>query len=296
MIKKKTSNYVTDGKSFYRDNDALTKLHADTRVILIYALLYYWQYFLTVYRIQHIVPYCTAKRGIILAEKEKSPEENENQTNNKGTGSSEQTPEKTTPEPKRPAEGKPDLQKKKEKKGKQGPAEGVEAPAKKKEHDENFNYIIRIANTDINGERSVVQGLTQIKGIGRHMAVFIADTAGISRNLKFGNLAEPDIQKLKDALETIDETAPAWMLNHRKDLYTGEDMHLISTDVATRLRDDVNLMKMIRCYKGVRHEVGLKVRGQRTSSNGRKGLALGVSKRREAPASSGKKEEKKEKE
>ena len=122
----------------------------------------------------------------------------------------------------------------------------------------------------------------------------MGDTAGVNRNLKFGNLAEPEIQKLKAALESIDETAPAWMLNHRKDLYTGEDLHLISTDVPTRLRDDINLMKMIRSYKGVRHEYGLKVRGQRTSSNGRKGLALGVSKRREAPASAGKKEEKKE--
>ena len=241
------------------------------------------------------VQYCTVKRGIILAEKEKSPEEKEQQTNNEKTGSEQPTPEKTTPEPKKPLEGKPDQQKRKEKKGKPGAPEG-EAPAKKKEHDENFNYIVRVANTDINGERSVVQGLTQIKGIGRHMAVFIADTAGINRNAKFGNLAEPDIQKLKNALETIDETAPAWMLNHRKDLYTGEDMHLISTDVATRLRDDVNLMKMIRSYRGVRHELGLKVRGQRTSSNGRKGLALGVSKRREAPSSTGKKEEKKEKE
>lgn len=240
------------------------------------------------------MPYCTVKRGIILAEKEKSPEENEKQTTNEG--SKEQTPAQAAPEPKRPAEAKPDQQKKKEKKGKPGgPAEG-EAPVKKKEHDENFNYIVRVANTDINGERSVVQGLTQIKGIGRHMAIFIADTAGINRNLKFGTLTEPDIQKLKDALENIDESAPAWMMNHRKDYYTGEDMHLISTDVATRLRDDVNLMKMIRSYKGVRHEYGLKVRGQRTSSNGRKGLALGVSKRREAPSSSGKKEEKKEKE
>jgi small subunit ribosomal protein S13 len=227
-----------------------------------------------------------------LAEKEESPEENKQQSKDETKGSEQPTPEKAAPEPKRPPEGKPEQQKKKEKKVRPSAPEG-EAQAKKKEHDENFNYIVRVANTDINGEHSVVQGLTQIKGIGRHMASFIADTAGIDRNLKFGNLPEPDIQKLKDALETIDETAPAWMLNHRKDLYTGEDMHLISTDVATRLRDDVNLMKMIRSYKGVRHEYNLKVRGQRTSSNGRKGLALGVSKRREAPAA-GKKEEKKE--
>jgi small subunit ribosomal protein S13 len=127
------------------------------------------------------------------------------------------------------------------------------------------------------------------------MATFIADTAGVDRKLKFGNLPESEIEKLKEVLENIDEYAPPWMLNYRKDAYTGEDLHVISTDVTSRLRDDINMMKMIRCYRGVRHELGLKVRGQRSSSNGRKGLALGVSKRREAPAAAGKKEESKEK-
>ena len=188
---------------------------------------------------------------------------------------------------------KQDQQKKKDKKGKQPAQE--EEPTKKKEHDENFNYILRVVNTDINGENNIVQGLTQIKGVGRHMATFIADTAGVDRKLKFGNLPQPEIEKIKEVLENIDEYAPPWMLNYRKDVYTGENMHLISTDVAIRLRDDINMMKMIRSYRGVRHELGLKVRGQRSSSNGRKGLALGVSKRREAPTTTGKKEETKEK-
>lgn len=199
---------------------------------------------------------------------------------------------KDSPAPEQAA-AKPEQQKKKDKKGKQPARE--EEPSKKKEHDENFNYIIRVVNTDINGENNVVQGLTQIKGIGRHLAVFIADTAEVDRRLKFGNLAEPQIEKLKEVLENIDEYAPAWMLNYQKDVYTGENMHLISTDVAIRLRDDINMMKMVRSYRGVRHELGLKVRGQRSSSNGRKGLALGVSKRKEAPAAAGKKEDGKEK-
>jgi small subunit ribosomal protein S13 len=231
-----------------------------------------------------------------LAENEKSPEEKGQHPAKEPKQSGEekrQGKEKADDFPTPEQQGTPDQQKKKEKKGKQ-PAKDEE-PVKKKEHGENFNYIIRIVNTDINGENNVVQGLTQIKGIGRHMATFIADTAGVDRKLKFGNLPEPEIEKLKEVLENIDEYAPTWMLNYRKDMYTGEDMHLISTDVATRLRDDINMMKMIRSYRGVRHEVGLKVRGQRTSSNGRKGLALGVSKRREAPASGGKKEESKEK-
>lgn len=234
-----------------------------------------------------------------MAENEKSPEEKKHQSTKESE--EKQSTEKKDVSPQQdkepvaaePTAGKQDQQRKKEKKAKQPAKE--EEQSKKKQHDENFNYIIRIVNTDINGENNIVQGLTQIKGIGRHMATFIADTAGVDRKIKFGNLPEPEIEKLKEVLENLDEYAPAWMLNYQKDMYTGENMHLISTDVTARLRDDINMMKMIRSYRGVRHELGLKVRGQRSSSNGRKGLALGVSKRREAPASAGKKEESKEK-
>ena len=233
-----------------------------------------------------------------MVENEKSTEEKVQNTT-KEPAEGRQPATKVAPEDKRKDAGpeqavtKQDQQKKKDKKGKQPLRE--EESAKKKEHDENFNYILRVVNTDINGENNIVQGLTQIKGIGRHMATFIADTAGVDRKLKFGNLPDSEIEKIKEVLENIDEYAPAWMLNYQKDVYTGENMHLISTDVSIRLRDDINMMKMIRSYRGVRHELGLKVRGQRSSSNGRKGLALGVSKRREAPAATGKKEETKEK-
>ncbi|MBN1280638.1 MAG: 30S ribosomal protein S13 [Candidatus Thermoplasmatota archaeon] len=228
-----------------------------------------------------------------MPEHEKAPEQDTTDSEKKHTESKtseKPTEEPTTPppEPQRPA-GKQDQQKKKDKKGKK-PGQDEGAP-KKKEHDENFNYIVRLVNTDINGEHNIVQGLTQIKGIGRHMAVLISDIAEVDRKLKFGNLTEPQIEKIREAVENVDQYAPSWMLNYQKDYYSGEDMHLISTDVAQRLREDINMMKMIRSYRGVRHEMGLKVRGQRTSSNGRKGLALGVSKRREAPAATGKKEE-----
>ncbi|MCX6671408.1 MAG: 30S ribosomal protein S13 [Euryarchaeota archaeon] len=178
-----------------------------------------------------------------MAENEKSPEEKKQQPTKESAeikpSEGKETPERKDAEAPQQQAAKPDQQKKKEKKGKQAAKE--DEPSKKKEHDENFNYIIRIVNTDINGESNIVQGLTQIKGVGRHMATFIADTAGVDRKIKFGNLPESEIEKLKEVLENIDEYAPPWM------------------------------------------------------SNGRKGLALGVSKRREAPAATGKKEETKEK-
>jgi small subunit ribosomal protein S13 len=145
---------------------------------------------------------------------------------------------------------------------------------------EGFKYIVRIANTDLDGKKKIIHALTQIKGIGRHMAIFVADACGIERETKCGDLSETQIEKIREVLKNLNKTAPSWMLNHRKDYDTGEDIHLISSEVDLRLRDEINLLKMIRSYKGIRHELGLTVRGQRTRSNNRKGLALGVSRKR----------------
>ncbi len=213
-----------------------------------------------------------------MSEKTHDREEAEKQKNQPASTSipSDDKPIQTQESP----QGKQGKKDKKQAKS-EGKKESVK-PAKK--HGENFQYIVRIANTDIDGEKNIIMGLTQIKGVGRHIASFIANASGIALNTLIGDLTEEQIQKIKDLLENLSESAPSWMLNHRKDLDTGEDLHLISTDVQTKLRDDINLMKMIRCYRGVRHELNLKVRGQRTSSNGRKGLALGVQRRKEGPA------------
>jgi small subunit ribosomal protein S13 len=181
----------------------------------------------------------------------------------------------------------PQEEKKEEKavetKGKK-PAESTEKkekPQKKEGKSEDFKYIVRISNTDIDGDKNVVYGLRTIRGIGVHMANLIADEAKINKNLKIGDLKDPDIEKLQAIIDKVSESAPGWMLNHRKDYDTGKDIHLISAEIEMRLRDEINIMKKIRSYRGIRHERGLPARGQRTRANNRTGLALGVSKKRE---------------
>jgi len=154
-----------------------------------------------------------------------------------------------------------------------------EEPKKKDDHRPDFKYIVRIANTDINGEKTLIHGLTSIKGIGMHMSVLVADTTGLDRRIKIGDLTDAQIDKIKETLDNLKDKAPGWMLNHRKDYETGKNIHLIGTDIDMRLRDEINIMKKIRSYRGVRHERGLRVRGQRTRTHGRKGLALGVSRK-----------------
>ena len=151
----------------------------------------------------------------------------------------------------------------------------------KKDRGPDFKYIVRLSNTDIDGEKNVVYGLASIKGVGVHMATLIADNSGIAGNIKIGDLKDDQIEKLQNTINEIIDIAPVWMLNHRKFYETGEDIHLISSEIDMQLRDEINIMKKIRSYRGIRHERGLPVRGQRTRANNRKGLALGVSKKRE---------------
>jgi len=152
----------------------------------------------------------------------------------------------------------------------------------KKEHkNPDFKYIVRISNSDIDGEKNVVYGLTSVKGIGIKMATIIADETKIDRYKKIGDLKESEIEKLQSTIDNIKNLVPTWMLNHRKDYETGKDLHLIGSEIDMNLRDEINIMKKIRSYRGIRHERGLPVRGQRTRANNRKGLALGVSKKRE---------------
>ena len=161
-----------------------------------------------------------------------------------------------------------------------------EKPKKIVDHNPDFKYIVRLSNTDINGEKNVIYGITTVKGIGLHMASLIIEKTGINRYMKIGDLSDEQIEKLQIAIDNISQSAPEWMLNHRKDYDTGKNIHLIGNEIDIRLRDEINIMKKIRSYKGIRHERGLPVRGQRTKSNNRKGLALGVSRKKEPSTSS----------
>ncbi|MDI6856294.1 MAG: 30S ribosomal protein S13 [Candidatus Thermoplasmatota archaeon] len=139
-----------------------------------------------------------------------------------------------------------------------------------------FKYIVRIADTDLDGNRSVVYGLTKIKGIGIRCSEAIADAAQLPRYKKLGELSDEEIEKLRDCVENIPKYLPGWLLNRMHELYSGSDSHLIGSELELGVKEDIGLMKKIRCYKGIRHERGQRVRGQRTRSHGRTGLTVGV--------------------
>jgi len=150
--------------------------------------------------------------------------------------------------------------------------------AKKKENSEQdeIKHIVRIANTDLEGKKSVQYSLTGIKGINRRIARIISDRSNVDPTATIGYLEDEKIDSLKKTIEEIKSILPTWMLNRRKDLMTGDDKHILATDILLTKREDLNTLKKTRSYRGVRHERGHKVRGQRTRSSGRRGLTVGV--------------------
>jgi small subunit ribosomal protein S13 len=161
----------------------------------------------------------------------------------------------------------------------------------KTEENPDFKYIVRLANTDLDGKYQIIPAIALVKGLGIRTAAVVATRAGVNPYQKIGDLKDEQIAKIQESIDSLQETIPAWMLNRRKDVETGEDGHLIGTDVEIKLRDDLNRLKKIRTYRGVRHEDGQKVRGQRSRSNGRTGLTLGVMKQKvQQPAGGDKKE------
>jgi small subunit ribosomal protein S13 len=151
----------------------------------------------------------------------------------------------------------------------------------KKDEDQadDFKYIVRIANSDMPGDKGVVFALTAIKGIGDRIAEVIINKTKLPRNEKIGNLSDEDIEKLEAFVLELSDQTPGWLMNKQNDVWTGGDVHILGSEMDMRKQEDINILKKIRCYRGIRHEKGQKVRGQRTKAHGRSGLTVGVVKK-----------------
>jgi len=144
---------------------------------------------------------------------------------------------------------------------------------------EQYQHIVRILGNDIRGEKKMIIGLTQIKGIGYMFANSILQKLNINPNSAIGNLTNEQAMNIENLIkDPRSADFPTWFWNRQKDIETGEDKHLVTSDVAFNVRNDIEREKGVYSWRGYRHMYGLKVRGQRTRCTGRKGGAVGVAK------------------
>ncbi|MFH1590413.1 MAG: 30S ribosomal protein S13 [archaeon] len=148
-----------------------------------------------------------------------------------------------------------------------------------------IKYIIRVANTDLEGKKAVLYAMRKIKGIGLMYANAVLAIAKVDPAKKAGLLANEEVELLNSVLQDPKKfNIPTWMMNRRKDYETGEDGHLLSADLRFTKDNDIKRLKKIKTNRGMRHAWGLPLRGQRTKSNFRRNkgkTTLGVSKKKD---------------
>ena len=141
--------------------------------------------------------------------------------------------------------------------------------------------IVRLAGKDLRGNLPIRRAIISIRGIGLNLGGVVSQVAceklSMNNTTMIGELSEQEIGKLEHILSHPGEYGvPSRMLNRQKDIFTGNDVHAISSDLAYYVKQDIDHEKDAYTWKGYRHTYGQKVRGQRTRSTGRTGMTVGV--------------------
>ena len=108
--------------------------------------------------------------------------------------------------------------------------------------------MARIAGVDLPNNKRGEIGLTYIFGIGRSSAQSILDTCGIDRSIKVGDWNDEQVA----AIRTL-------IANEYK----------IEGELRSAVQMNIKRLMDIGCYRGIRHRIGLPVRGQSTKNNAR---------------------------
>ncbi|MDB2364058.1 30S ribosomal protein S13 [Flavobacteriales bacterium] len=107
--------------------------------------------------------------------------------------------------------------------------------------------MARIAGIDLPKNKRGVIALTYVYGIGLTTSKKILSDAGMDENLKVNNWSDDDIKKLREIIGEIN----------------------VEGELRSEVQLNIKRLMDIGCYRGVRHRVGLPLRGQRTKNNSR---------------------------
>ena len=121
--------------------------------------------------------------------------------------------------------------------------------------------MARLAGVELPRNKRIEIALTYIYGIGHFTAGKIIEFTEVDPATKAGELSEDDINRLRDALERLDEVMPP----HETAFFNTK----IEGDLRRQREMDIRRLMDINCYRGLRHRRGVPVRGQRTSTNAR---------------------------
>ncbi len=109
--------------------------------------------------------------------------------------------------------------------------------------------MARIVGVDLPKNKRGVIGLTYIYGVGRSLSSKILKTANVDENVKVSDWTDEQITAIRNTIASEGITVE------------GELRSFVQLNIK-RLMD-------IGCYRGIRHRIGLPLRGQSTKNNAR---------------------------
>lgn len=166
-------------------------------------------------------------------------------------------------------------EKQKETKQKEAKQKEVKPREKQKEERDEHEILVRVLGYDMPGSKNILTGLTRIKGVSWAIAKLVCTRLNFPLSKKVSELSKEEIKKIESFFEKPD--MPEFLKNRRKDIDTGESMHIYGHNLSIKTEFDIKRLKKMRCYKGIRHSFGLPVRGQKTRSHFRtRGKSVGV--------------------
>lgn len=120
----------------------------------------------------------------------------------------------------------------------------------------------RLLGVDIPANKKIAYALRYIYGIGPHRAQMLCEATGIDPDRRAHELSEEELNQFSTKI--------------------AEDNILVEGDLRREVVGNLKRLQAIRCHRGIRHQRGLPVRGQRTSTNARtrKGARRTVSKKK----------------
>merc|ERR1712048_624111 len=159
-------------------------------------------------------------------------------------------------------------------------AEGKKDHSQVQFQDDGFQHILRLHNTNIDGLVKIPFALCKITGVGKRFANVVCKMATVDFEKRAGELTEDEQQRILAVMANPRQfKIPDWFLNRQKDHKDGKFKHIVSNNVYSTLREDIERMKKIRLHRGLRHYWGVSVRGQHTKTTGRRGRVVGVAKK-----------------
>jgi len=108
--------------------------------------------------------------------------------------------------------------------------------------------MARIVGVDLPRNKRGEIALTYIYGVGRSTAQKVLDQAGVDRNIKVKDWTDEQINAIRKILS---------------------ENYKLEGELRSEMQMNIKRLIDINCYRGIRHRLGLPVRGQRTKNNAR---------------------------